>query len=408
MNSRATGFGGRGAASRRRLRRLHTAGALVMLLAVAGCSSLSSWIPTIPVPSFDWLWGGSKKIGPLPEFKASVTPRTLWQLNVGRAAPGLAPAVTATGIYAAASDGTIVLANRDTGASASRINAETKLSAGVGADATMLAVGNSKGDVFAFDTSGKALWQARVSSEVLSPPIVGEGLVGVWSGDGRLYALAAADGKTKWVYQRNNPPLIVRNTAGGIVNRGGLFTGTAGGKLVAIDLGTGNVAWEGNVATPKGATELERIADITSLPVVDERQICAVAFQGRIACFDLLRGTLNWTRDVSSLGGIAADNRYLYVTDDKGAVHALDKTTGSSIWKQDKLALRQPSGPQLVGDFVGVVDIEGYLHVIDRSDGSLVGRLATDGSAATAQPAASGANVVWQSISGTVYAVSAK
>jgi len=49
------------------------------------------------------------------------------------------------------------------------------------------------------------------------------------------------------------------------VSRGGLFTGTAGGKLLAIDVPTGNVAWEGNVATPKGATELERIADITSL-----------------------------------------------------------------------------------------------------------------------------------------------
>ena len=408
MSPRSTGSGGRGPASGRCRRQVRAAAALAALLAVAGCSSLSSWIPTIPVPSFDWLWGGSKKIGPLPEFKASVTPRTLWQSNVGRAAPGLAPAVTATAVYAAASDGTIERANPDTGQSAWRINAGTKLSGGAGADATMLAVGTAKGEVFAFDTGGKALWQARVSSEVLSPPIVGEGLVGVWSGDGRLYALAAADGKTKWVYQRNNPPLIVRNTAGGIVNRGGLFTGTAGGKLVAIDLGTGNVGWEGNVATPKGATELERIADITSLPVIDERQICAVAFQGRIACFDVLRGTLNWTRDVSSLGGIAADNRYLYVTDDKGAVHALDKTTGSSIWKQDKLALRQPSGPQLVGDFVAVVDIEGYLHVIDRNDGSLVGRLATDGSAATAQPAASGANVVWQSMRGTVYAVSAK
>jgi outer membrane protein assembly factor BamB len=382
--------------------------ALAALLAVAGCSTLSSWIPTIPVPSFDWLWGGTKKIGPLPDFKASVTPRSLWQINVGRAAPGLAPAVTGTAVYAAAADGTIVRANPDTGASAWRVNAGAKLSAGVGADATMLAVGTAKGEVFAFDADGKALWQARVSSELMSPPIVGQGLVGVWSGDGRLYALAAADGKTKWVYQRSNPPLIVRNTAGGIVNRGGLFTGTAGGKLVAIDLGTGNVAWEGNVATPKGATELERIADITSLPVIDGRQICAVAFQGRIACFDVLRGALGWTRDVSSLGGIAADDRYLYVTDDKGAVHALDKSTGSSIWKQDKLAMRQPSGPQVLGDYVAVVDVEGYLHVIDRTDGSLVGRLATDGSAATAQPAASGTNVVWQSVNGTLYAVSAK
>jgi outer membrane protein assembly factor BamB len=408
MIRRAIGSRGRVAASWPVKGYLRCAVAFAVLLAVGGCSSLSSWIPSIPVPSFDWLWGGTKKIGPLPEFKASVTPRSLWQVNVGRAAPGLSPAVTGAAVYAAASDGTIVRANPDTGQAAWRVNAGVKLSAGVGADARMLAVGTAKGEVLAFDADGKALWQARVSSEVISPPIVGEGLVGVWSGDGRLYALLAADGKTKWVYSRSNPPLIVRNTAGGIVNRGGLFTGTAGGKLVAIDLNTGNVAWEGNVATPKGATELERIADITSLPVIDERQICAVAFQGRIACFDVLRGTLGWTRDVSSLGGIAADNRYLYVTDDKGAVQALDKTTGSSIWKQDKLALRQPSGPQLIGDFVAVVDVEGYLHVIDRTDGSLVGRLATDGSAATGQPVASGANVVWQSLNGTLYAVSVK
>jgi outer membrane protein assembly factor BamB len=408
MTSRATGSGGRVPASRRLGRHLRATAALAVLLAIAGCSSLSSWIPTIPVPSFDWLWGGSKKIGPLPEYKATVTPRSVWQVSVGRAAPGLSPAVTKTAVYAAASDGTIVRANAETGQTAWRISAGLKLSAGVGADATTLAVGTSRGEVLAYDTDGKALWRATVSSEVISPPIVGEGQVGVWSGDGRLYALTVADGKTKWVYQRNNPPLIVRNTAGGIVNRGGVFTGTAGGKLVAIDLVTGNVSWEGNVATPKGATELERIADITSLPVIDERQICAVAFQGRIACFDLLRGTLNWTRDVSSLGGIAADNRYLYVTDDKGAVQALDKSTGSSIWKQDKLAQRQPSGPQIVGDYVGVVDIEGYFHVIDRNDGSLVGRLATDGSAATTQPAVSGANAVWQSVNGTLYAVSAK
>jgi len=407
MSAAATRSIGRGTGPARALRGLRTAAALAVLLALAGCSTLSSWIPTIPVPSFDWLWGG-KKLGPLPEYKATVSPHVLWQINVGSAAPGFAPAVTASAIYAAAADGTILRANPDTGQTAWRISAETRLSAGVGADVATLAVGTSKGEVLAFDTSGKKLWQSTVSSELLSPPMVSEGLVSVWSGDGRLYALESDDGKTKWVYQRTNPPLIVRNYAGGVVYRGGLLTGTAGGKLVAIDLTTGNVAWEGNVATPKGATELERIVDITSLPVIDGRQICAAAFQGRVACFELLRGTLEWTRDVSSLGGITIDDRYLYVTDDKGAVQALDKSTGSSIWKQDKLAQRQPSGPQVLGGYVAVVDAEGYLHVLDRSDGSLVGRLATDGSPPTAQPTASGGNVVWQSANGTVYAVAAK
>jgi len=379
-------------------------------LLLGGCETLRSWMPSIPAPSWNWTswFSSSKKPGPLPETKASASAQLVWQLSVGKATPGFAPAVVGDAIYAAAQDGTIVRVDAANGRTAWRVSAGKKLSAGAGADATLVAVGTDKGEVLAFDTNGKPLWQAKVSSEVVSPPRVADGLVVVASGDGRLYGLTAADGKTKWVYQRNNPPLTVRNYAGAAASRGGLFIGVAGGKLLALDLPTGSMAWEGNVATPKGATELERIADVTSLPVVAERQACAVAFQGRVACFELTRGNLNWSRDVSSLEGMAIDARNLYVTDDKGAIHALDHSTGASVWKQDKLAQRKPGGPQIVGGELGVVDIEGYLHLIDRNDGSLVGRAATDGAPATSQPALAGANAVWQSSGGTLYAFTAR
>jgi len=387
--------------------RIRVAAAVLSLLALSGCAGLSSWIPSIPPPSFDW-FSSSKKIGPLPPFTATATPKIDWQVAVGKAAPGLEPAVASDAIYAAATNGALVRIEPATGANAWRIEAAKRVSAGAGAGSSIVAVGTDKGDVFAFTTDGKPAWQIKVTSEVVSPPKIAEGIVVIWSGDGRVFGLSAADGKTRWVHQRNNPPLTVRNFAGGVMARGGLFMGTAGGKLVALDLATGNLGWESNVATPKGATELERIADITSLPLIDDRQACAVAYQGRIACFDILRGTLNWSRDVSSLEGIAADSRYVYVTDDKGAIHALDKTTGASAWKQDKLADRRPSGPQIVGSYVAVVDGEGYLHLLDTSDGNLVGRLATDGTAATAQPSRSGANAVWQSTGGAVFSVSVR
>ena len=373
---------------------------------LAGCSALSSWIPTIPVPSFDW-FSTSKKLGPLPEFKATASPKVGWQVTIGKAASGLEPAVTRDAIYAAAANGTLARIDPATGATVWRIEAGKRLSAGVGADAALVAVGTDKGDVLAFTTDGKPLWQTKVTSEIVSPPKVADGGVVVWSGDGRVFSLSATDGKTRWVYQRSNPPLTVRNYSGGVINRGGLFVGTAGGKLLALDLSTGNVGWEANVATPKGATELERIADVTSLPLVEERQACAVAYQGRVACFEIVRGTLNWSRDLSSLDGLVTDSRYLYVTDDRGAVHALDKTTGASAWKQDKLVQRRPSGPQLVGDYVAVVDAEGYVHLLDPNDGSLVGRIATDGTPATAQPGRSGNAAVWQSTSGTLLSVGA-
>jgi outer membrane protein assembly factor BamB len=289
-----------------------------------------------------------------------------------------------------------------------KVSANRTLAAGPGANASLVVVGTDKGDVLAFDTDGKPRWTAHVSSEVIAPPRVADNMVIAFSGDGRIYGLAAADGKTAWVDARTIPSLTVRNAAGGVLSRGGLLVGTAGGRLLAIDAQSGVLGWEGTVATPKGATELERIADVTSLPYVDENEVCAAAYQGRVACFDVVRGQLRWTRDVSSLAGIIGDASRLYVVDDKGVVYAFDRTNGASVWKQDVLAKRRIGGPQLIGDAIGVVDVEGYVHLLARKDGAYVGRLATDGSTATSQPVALGDAMLWQSEKGTVFAVTAQ
>lgn len=380
-------------------------------LLLGGCETLSTWIPSIPVPSLAWLGigRGSKKVGPLPEFAAKASARVDWQVPLGgKGGEAFAPAVGKDVIYAASPDGTIVSVDAATGRQNWRITTESKLSAGVGAGTDSVVVGTDKAEVYAFDANGKPTWNGKVSSEVAGPPTVAEGLVAVWSLDGKIFGLNASDGSRKWVYQRATPPLTVRRFAGGVTSRGGLFTGTAGGKLLAFDLATGALGWEASVATPKGITELERIADVTSLPVVEERQVCAAAYQGRVACFDVVRGTPTWSRDFSSLSGIAIDNRYLYITTDDGSVHALDKSTGASVWKQDKLTARYPGGPAVIGDFVGVVDAEGYLHLLDRNDGSLVGRVASDGAAALSQPVPNGGGIVWQSAAGNLISASAK
>jgi outer membrane protein assembly factor BamB len=159
------------------------------------------------------------------------------------------------------------------------------------------------------------------------------------------------------------------------------------------------------VALPRGTTELERVADVTSLPVVDGKQVCAAAYQGRVACFEGSRGTLLWARDVSSIAGIATDARHLYVTDDRSAVQALDKSSGASIWRQDKLAGRNVSGPLALGRHVVVGDFEGYVHLISREDGAFAARVETDGSAILAPPIAlDAASFLVQTRAGGVYA----
>jgi outer membrane protein assembly factor BamB len=393
------------------------AGALVVAaLLLGGCQTMpeswTSWMPSsLPTPSLAWLGIGkdTAKPGPLPAYQSIATATVNWKVALGvKGGANFAPAVLADVIYASAPDGTIISVDPATGREKWRIKADMPLQAGVGASLTTVAVGTQKGDVLAFDNNGKALWQAKVSSEVAGPPKAAEGKILVWSIDGKIFAFAETDGSQKWVYQRLNPSLTVRRFVGGTLTRGALFTGTAGGKLLALDVNNGTLGWEANVATPKGATELERIADVTSLPVVDGKQVCAVAYQGRVACFELQRGTLLWSRDFSSLVGLEMDAEYLYLTDDRGAVHALDKATGASVWKQDKLAARFPSGPARVGGYVGIIDGEGYVHLLDPRTGALVGRVATDGTPALAQPYGDGDVIVWQSAAGNLFSVGAR
>lgn len=352
-------------------------------LLCSGCQTVSS--------TYNSWFGSAPKQKPaeLVEFKPQATLRVVWQGSVGAAGrSAFYPAVVGNTVYATGASGQIAAFVANSGTSQTRFDAATPVSGGVGAGAGLVLAGTAKGEVLAFESSGKPVWKTQLTGEVLSPPVGADGVVVVRTGDGRIYGLNAVDGRQRWVYQRALPSLALRSYAGIVVHRGAVFAGFPGGRLVAISLETGTVGWESVVALPKGATELERVTDITSYPVVDGSQICAVAFQGRVACFDLIRGETLWARDASSIAGMALDARNAYITDDRNAVQALDRNRGASLWKQDKLSGRWVTAPLAMGRHIIVGDFQGYVHVLSRDDGAFVARIATDGSAIQVPPVA--------------------
>ena len=377
----------------------------LLVLALSGCAGIGDSIST----GFG-LWGSkdeASKPAPLPDIKPSLAVRPLWRAGVGPAGDYVfSPASQGGSVYAAGHDGAIARFDADSGKQLWRVDAGKKLSAGVGVGDGLVLVATSKGEVLAYDLDGKARWQARVSSEVLSPPQAADGIVVVRSADGQIAGLDVRDGKRKWLYQRSLPSLAVRSHAGALVQRGAVFAGYAGGKLVALTLDGGNLGWEAAVAQSRGATELDRIADVTSLPVVDGKQICAVAFQGRVACFDVLSGNLLWAREMSSIAGLAMDQGSVYVSDAVGVLYALDQASGASVWKQDKLLNRRLTAPLASGKYLVVGDREGYVHFLSREDGSFAARVATDGGAIAATPLALGRDLVVQTRNGGLFAFS--
>jgi outer membrane protein assembly factor BamB len=236
-------------------------------------------------------------------------------------------------------------------------------------------------------------------------PRLGEGLVLVRSADSRIFAFGAEDGKRRWVYQRAAASLIVRSPVGLTMHLGSAYAGFSGGKMAAIALSNGALRWEATVALPKGATELERVTDIVGDPAAQGREICVAAYQGRVACYDAQNGNQFWTREMSTLTGVSFDARYAFVSDDKGAVHALDRSNGRSVWKQDRLAYRQLTLPLPLGTEVAAGDLQGFVHFMARESGAFIGRAPTDGSPIRAAPLKLPGGFLVQTQNGGLYAL---
>lgn len=384
----------------------------MLSLALSGCASLFERIASVTdldvSPIVDLFKTKEPEISAeqTARLKLIAAPRPLWQSSISEKnmVAVLSPAFANDAVYASNSEGRLMRFEPSTGKQVWIKDTQNMLSGGVGVGEGMVLVGSFKGEVLAFDETGKFLWKAQISSEVLGPPQVDNGVVVVRTGDGRIFGLDATNGQRRWMYQGATPSLTVRNSSRVLIKRDVVFAGFAGGKLVALNLSDGNVKWESTVSRPRGATELERITDITSLPVADEWQICAVAYQGRIACFELNNGNQIWAREASSSAGLAMDDTYIYMSEAHGAVIAYTKSNGTTSWRQEILNGLRLTTPAVREGRVVVGDSQGYVNFFRVDDGAIVLRAATDESSIFAHPEHLPNGILVQTRKGGLYA----
>lgn len=369
------------------------------VVALAGCSTLSSLNP------FSSSKAPSNPPAALVDFKPTLTVNTAWNVSVGKAGEHVfTPAVARNSVFAAAADGTVTRIEAATGRAMWRINAGTPLTAGVGSDGNLVVVVGEKGALLAFDENGKEIWKAQAASEVLSAPAVGMGVVVVRSVDNSIAAFDAVTGKRRWILQRSVPSLTLRSAPGIAIADGNAYAALPGGRLVAVALNNGGPRWEVAVGEPRGATELERVADTSGMPLLLGREVCAVAYQGRAACFDGITGSARWARNLSSDVGLGGDERFVFAADEAGSLHALSRDSGASVWRNQQLANRRLSAPLSFGRAVAVADYQGYVHFLSREDGTMLARAATDGSPVLGTPVVAGSYAVFQTRDGSLIA----
>lgn len=341
-----------------------------------------------------------------PPAAESIPLTRLWQVSLGARSPlGFVPVVSAGDVWAAAQDGTVVRLDAQTGELRWRTRLRTPLSTGVGADGGTSVVVARDGTLIALDAEGKLAWRVPVGSEVIVPPVVAEGRVLLLAGDNRLMAFNARDGEALWVLQRPGPALSLRESGGILAQGGKVFAGLPGGRLLTVDAATGVVGWEQSFAVPRGATDVERIADLVGTPRLQAESVCVASYQGRLGCVDVVTGRPIWQRDFSSVGGLDVDAQGVVSVTSDDAPRSYS-ATGDMRWEQQNFQGRRLTGPRISGGWVFFGERAGHLLLLERTEGRYVGQAATDGSPIIAAPQLLGAaTVLVQTSAGGLFAL---
>lgn len=329
---------------------------------------------------------------PLVEFEPAVNIDSRWSRRIGDGTDEqylkLTPAVSEERIYTVSRSGDVAALNLNNGNTVWERDTDEPLSSAAGIGATLVLVGTSNGKVIALaNSSGEERWKVRVPSEVLAPPQASRDFVIVRTVDGKLVGLDTEGGDRRWVYDRGVPSLSLRGNSAPVIDGSLIIAGFDAGRLTAVELTSGKPVWETRVAIGSGRSELERMVDIDSDPIIRNGIIYVTTYQGRLAAISINDGRVLWEREISSHAGLTVDDANVYVTDENGHVWALDQVSGSSVWKQEALQARASSAPAVVGPYIAVGDVEGYVHWMDKTSGDFVARTRIDESPIIAAPA---------------------
>lgn len=311
----------------------------------------------------------------LEAFEPRLQVEKVWADRIGKGSDEqylkLTPAVFGERLFVADRYGHLVATALATGKEEWSIHDKNvQYTGGPGGGDGLVLMGTGDGRVIAREAdSGKVRWVAKVSSEVLAAPTAGSGITVVRTGDGRLYGLNSATGAELWVYERSVPTLTLRGVAPPVIEEDITMAGFDNGRFAAVNLKAGKMVWESPLAVPTGRSDLERMVDVDSAPVIVGTMAYVSSFQGAVVALSITDGKILWTREVSSYEELSVGDDRVYVTDDKGTVWALEAKTGASLWKQDALANRFVTAPIFYQGHVVVADFEGYVHWLDAKNG---------------------------------------
>ena len=239
---------------------------------------------------------------------------------------------------------------------------------------------NGLGYVAALDaTNGAAVWTVRPGGPLRGEPSVSGEAVYVMSQDNQIYSLKVADGSTNWSNAAALEIAGVFGSAAPSIGQGTVVAGFSSGELNAYRYENGRQVWQDALARTSISTSVASLSDIDADPVIDGGVVYAIGQGGRMVALDLFSGQRIWELNFAGIATPWVAGDWVFAVNDRGQLVAIARATGKIKWinqlpryenMKKKTGPITYVGPVLAGDRLILAGSNGALINVNPTDGS--------------------------------------
>jgi len=350
-----------------------------------------------PYVNRDWPQDGGHATHAMYHLSINDKLERVWRVGIGTGTGRLTrllvqPVVADNKVYALDAEGQVGAFDAVSGKRSWRVDvrpgdedAEAGLGGGLAAEDGRLVVATGYGTVLALDAeTGKEQWRQRIGIPLRAAPTLSGGRVFVVSYDNQLHALAAADGRVLWTHSGITENAGMIGTASPAVSGEIVVVPYSSGELYALRVDTGRVIWTDALVREARSTPLSLLNGISGRPVIDRDRVIAISRSGRMVALDLRTGERIWERDIAGINTPWVAGAFIYVLSSQAELICLSRADGRVRWlsqlprwqdPKDKKKPIQWSGPILASDRLVVVSSDGQGLSVSPYSGALLGRI---------------------------------
>lgn len=297
-----------------------------------------------------------------------------------------APVVAGGRLYVSDTEGSVTALDANTGAKLWSVrfgeggdNKSSLFGGGVSIEGDTLYATNGLGDVAALKAAdGATIWKKRPGGPLRGAPSIALGQVFVMSQDNQLYALKAEDGATIWSNAAAVQVSGVFGVAAPAIAQGTVVAGFSSGDLNAYRYENGRTLWQEALARTSISTAVGTLTDIDAAPVIDNGRVFAVGGGGRMVSLELVTGQRIWELNIAGISTPWVAGEWLFVVTDDAKLLCVARATGKVRWVSQLQRYRNDkskngpvtwSGPVLAGERLLLVNSEGEATAVAAADG---------------------------------------